>query len=115
VTVSGDPGLSRTGDGPSRLPGNAHLRFAGCESDALMMLLDARGIECSAGSACTAGVARPSHVLLAMGIEPADARGALRFSLGHTSTEADVQALADVIGPVVERARRAAVAGARRT
>ncbi|GAA1998165.1 cysteine desulfurase [Nakamurella flavida] len=115
VAVSGDPGQSLVDGGPSRLPGNAHLRFAGCESDALMMLLDARGIECSAGSACTAGVARPSHVLLGMGVEPADARGALRFSLGHSSTEADVRALAEVIAPVVERARRAAVAGARRS
>ena len=113
VTVSGDPGSSRVDDGPSRLPGNAHLRFAGCESDALMMLLDARGIECSTGSACTAGVARPSHVLLAMGIDPSQARGALRFSLGHTSTEADVLALAEVIAPVVERSRRAAQSSVR--
>ena len=71
------------------------------------MLLDAQGIECSTGSACTAGVAQPSHVLLAMGADPARARGSLRFTLGHTSTETDVAALADAIGPVVERARRA--------
>ena len=54
------------------------------------MLLDARGIECSTGSACTAGVARPSHVLLAMGLDEREASGALRFSFGHTSTPADV-------------------------
>src|SRR3712207_6497594 len=53
--------------GPGRLPGNAHLSFPGAEGDALLMLLDARGIECSTGSACSAGVARPSHVLLAVG------------------------------------------------
>ena len=53
--------------GPGRLPGNAHLSFPGCEGDALLMLLDARGVECSTGSACSAGVARPSHVLLADG------------------------------------------------
>jgi cysteine desulfurase len=78
------------------------------------MLLDANGIECSTGSACTAGVARPSHVLLAMGLDEQAARGALRFSFGHTSTMADVAAVDEAIGPVVERARRAALAGARR-
>src|SRR5499427_7428607 len=76
--------------GPGRLPGNAHFSFPGCEGDALLMLLDARGIACSTGSACTAGVARPSHVLLAMGADEARARGSLRFSLGHCSEQADV-------------------------
>ena len=71
------------------------------------MLLDARGVECSTGSACSAGVAQPSHVLLAMGASDAAARGSLRFSLGHTSTAADVAAVVDAIGPAVERARRA--------
>ena len=93
--------------GPSRLPGNAHLSFPGCEGDSLLMLLDAHGIECSTGSACTAGVAQPSHVLLAMGADEAAARGSLRFSFGHTSTSDDVEAVAAVIGAVVERARRA--------
>ncbi|MGH3388440.1 MAG: cysteine desulfurase family protein [Actinomadura sp.] len=90
-----------------RLPGNAHFSFPGCEGDALLMLLDARGIECSTGSACSAGVSQPSHVLLAMGADVERARGSLRFTLGHTSTPADVDALVDAIGPVVERARRA--------
>jgi cysteine desulfurase len=93
--------------GPGRLPGNAHFSFPGCEGDALLMLLDAKGIACSTGSACTAGVAQPSHVLLAMGADEARARGSLRFTLGSTSTEADAQALGAVIGEVVERARRA--------
>ncbi len=93
--------------GPARLPGNAHLSFPGCEGDSLLMLLDAHDIECSTGSACTAGVARPSHVLLAMGVEEAAARGSLRFSLGHSSTAADVDAAVAAIGPVVERARGA--------
>jgi cysteine desulfurase len=101
--LNGDPTLSPTG----RLPGNAHFSFPGCEGDALLLLLDARGIECSTGSACSAGVARPSHVLLAMGHDEARARGSLRFSLGHTSTPDEVDALIDVIGPVVERARAA--------
>jgi cysteine desulfurase len=94
-------------DGPGRLPGNAHLSFPGAEGDALLMLLDARGIECSTGSACSAGVARPSHVLLAVGADAVRARSSLRFTLGHTSTDADVDAVLEVIEPVVERARRA--------
>ena len=102
--------LDRPGE---RLPGNAHLSFPGCEGDSLLMLLDARGIECSTGSACTAGVARPSHVLLAMGLDDDLARGSLRFSLGHNSTAADVDAVVEAIGPVVERARRAGDALAR--
>jgi cysteine desulfurase len=96
--------------GPGRLPGNAHLSFPGAEGDALLMLLDARGVECSTGSACSAGVARPSHVLLAVGADTDRARSSLRFTLGHTSTEADVDAVLEVIGPVVERARRAGLA-----
>jgi cysteine desulfurase len=94
--------------GPDRLPGNAHFSFPGCEGDALLMLLDANGIACSTGSACTAGVAEPSHVLLAMGADESRARGSLRFSLGHTSTKHDVDALGLVIRDVVTRARRAA-------
>jgi len=93
--------------GPGRLPGNAHFSFPGCEGDALLMLLDAKGIACSTGSACTAGVAQPSHVLLAMGADAARARGSLRFSLGSTSTQADVETLGSVIAEAVERARRA--------
>ncbi|MER5530500.1 cysteine desulfurase family protein [Streptomyces sp. NPDC002677] len=95
------------GDPVDRLPANAHFTFPGCEGDSLLLLLDAQGIECSTGSACTAGVAQPSHVLLATGTDPDLARGTLRFSLGHTSTQADVEAVAKVIGPVVERARAA--------
>ena len=94
--------------GPDRLPGNAHFSFPGCEGDALLMLLDANGIACSTGSACTAGVAEPSHVLLAMGADESRARGSLRFSLGHTSSQADVDTLGRVIREVVARARRAA-------
>ncbi len=93
--------------GPGRLPGNAHFSFPGCEGDALLMLLDAKGIACSTGSACTAGIAQPSHVLLAMGADDARARSSLRFSLGHSSTQADVDAVGAVIGEVVQRARRA--------
>ena len=104
---TGGSGLS------DRLPGNAHLSFPGCEGDSLLMLLDARGVECSTGSACSAGIARPSHVLLAMGADPDLARSSLRFSLGHTSTEQDVTELLEAIGPSTERSRRAgALSGA---
>jgi cysteine desulfurase len=100
------------GTGEDRLPGNAHFTFRGCEGDALLMLLDAKGIECSTGSACTAGVAQPSHVLIAMGADPASARGSLRFSLGHTSSDADIDAVLAVLPAAVERARQAALASA---
>ncbi len=90
-----------------RLPGNAHIGFPGCEGDSLLMLLDARGIECSTGSACSAGVPQPSHVLLARGCDVEQARHSLRFSFGHTSTVADVDAVVAAIVPVVERARAA--------
>ncbi|SDT16856.1 cysteine desulfurase [Nocardioides scoriae] len=102
---NGDPAT-----GPDhRLPGNVHLAFPGCEGDSLLMLLDARGVECSTGSACDAGVPQASHVLLATGHDEEFARSSLRFSLGHTSTEADVAAVVEAIGPVVERARGAAL------
>ncbi|MFT4201519.1 cysteine desulfurase family protein [Gordonia sp. (in: high G+C Gram-positive bacteria)] len=93
--------------GELRLPGNAHVSFEGCEGDSLLMLLDARGIECSTGSACTAGVAQASHVLLAMGLPMAVARGSLRFSLSQTTTDAEIDRVGAVIGDVVARARDA--------
>jgi cysteine desulfurase len=93
--------------GPERLPGNAHFSFPGCEGDALLLLLDAKGIACSTGSACTAGVAEPSHVLLAMGADEGRARGSLRFSLGRTTTQRDIDELGAIIGEAVARARRA--------
>ncbi|HKV20476.1 MAG TPA: cysteine desulfurase family protein [Mycobacterium sp.] len=103
VVVNGATGMQR-------LPGNAHFTFRGCEGDSLLMLLDAKGIECSTGSACTAGVAQPSHVLIAMGADPASARGSLRLSFGHTSVDADVDAALEVLPAAVERARQAALA-----
>jgi cysteine desulfurase len=113
AVLSGDPGQTVMDGGPSRLPGNAHLQFPGCQGDVLLMLLDAAGIATSVGSACTAGVARPSHVLIAMGLSEREAGSALRLTLGHTSTDADVDALLAAIGPAVDRARAAALAGSR--
>ncbi|MFT4080952.1 MAG: cysteine desulfurase family protein [Nocardioides sp.] len=94
-------------DPADALPGIAHLTFPGCEGDSLLMLLDAHGVECSTGSACSAGVPQPSHVLLATGHSPEAARGSLRFSLGRTTTRADLDRLVAAIGPCVERARAA--------
>ncbi|QNE17682.1 cysteine desulfurase [Kribbella qitaiheensis] len=105
--VDAAPGAKLSGDPVGRLPNNAHLSFSGCEGDSLLLLLDARGIEVSTGSACNSGVAEPSHVLLAMGYDDQRARGSLRFTLGHTSTRADIDAVLDNIGPVVERAKSA--------
>lgn len=107
AVLSGDNGRGSIAGGPSRLPGNAHFRFPGCDAESLLMLLDAAGVECSAGSACSAGVTRASHVLLAMGADEPAARSCLRFSLGHTSSDADIDALLAVIGPAVDRARSA--------
>ncbi|NJQ14002.1 cysteine desulfurase family protein [Streptomyces bohaiensis] len=101
AVLNGDP------DPAGRLPGNAHFAFPGCEGDSLLLLLDAQGIACSTGSACTAGIAQPSHVLLAVGADSDLARGTLRFSLGHTSTAEEVAALGAAIGPAVQRARGA--------
>jgi cysteine desulfurase len=101
------PEAELNGDPVNRLPGNAHFSFPGCEGDALLLLLDAQGIACSTGSACSAGVAQPSHVLLAMGADEDTARSTLRFSLGHTSTVEEIDALAAALPGAVERGRRA--------
>ncbi|MCT9624448.1 cysteine desulfurase [Pseudarthrobacter equi] len=101
----------RGAPGDGRLPGNAHFTFPGCEGDSLLFLLDLAGVESSTGSACTAGVPRPSHVLLAMGLDEETARGAQRFTLGHASTEADVEALLAALPDACARARQAGMAG----
>ncbi|MBU8866232.1 MULTISPECIES: cysteine desulfurase family protein [Paenarthrobacter] len=101
----------RGAPGEGRLPGNAHFTFPGCEGDSLLFLLDLAGVESSTGSACTAGVPRPSHVLLAMGLDEDTARGAQRFTLGHSSTEADVEALLKALPEACSRARQAGMAG----
>jgi cysteine desulfurase len=105
--LSGPPLGYAKPDAPDRLPSIAHFCFPGCEGDSLLLLLDARGIFCSTGSACSAGIAQPSHVLLAMGAAEELARGSLRFSLGRTSTDADVDALLEALPAVVTRARAA--------
>ncbi|MGH3425696.1 MAG: cysteine desulfurase family protein, partial [Nocardioidaceae bacterium] len=109
VRVNGDPEAGAS----HRLPNVAHLTFPGCEGDSLLMLLDAQGIECSTGSACSAGVPQASHVLVAMGHDELAARGSLRFSLGHDSTGADVDAVLAALPGVHERARAAGATAGR--
>ena len=92
------------------LPGTLHLTVPDAEGDSLLMLLDAAGIAVSTGSACQAGVPEPSHVLLAMGLTEAEARGALRITLGPSTTEGDVDALLDALPAAVERAQAAGLA-----
>jgi cysteine desulfurase len=101
------PDAVRNGDPDHCLPHIAHFSFPGCPGDALLMLLDAAGIAVSTGSACTAGIPQPSHVLLAMGAGEDLARSSLRFSLGWASTPADVDAVVAALPAAVERARRA--------
>ena len=101
--LNGDPGVGAD----QRLPGNVHFSFPGCEGDLLLMLLDAAGIDCSTGSACTAGIPEPSHVLLAMGVNESLSRSSLRFSLGEATTPADIAAVVAALPGAVERARRA--------
>jgi cysteine desulfurase len=92
----------------SSLPGVTNLGFPGASADAMVMMLDAAGIDCSSGSACSAGLSQGSHVLVAMGLTEATARSSIRFSLGHSSTAADVAALLAALPEAVQRARAAA-------
>lgn len=101
------PSAVLRGDPVDRLSNNAHFTFPGCEGDSLLFLLDAAGISVSTGSACQAGIPEASHVLLGMGLGGAEARGALRFTLGHTTTDADIDALLAALPAAVGRASSA--------
>ncbi len=103
VMVHGD--LSPQG----RLAGNLSLGLSGCDGDSLLYLLDAKGVQCSTGSACQAGVPQPSHVLLAMGVPESVLSGSLRLSLGHTTTQGDIDAALAVLPDAVARARGASL------
>ncbi|WP_353810142.1 cysteine desulfurase family protein [Agromyces sp. SYSU T00194] len=108
--VAAVPEAVPSGDPVDRLPGNAHFSFPGCEGDSLLFLLDMAGVAVSTGSACQAGVAEPSHVLRAMGRSEADSRGALRVTLGRTTTDADVGAFLAALPAAYEAAARAGLA-----
>ena len=90
----------------ARLPGNVNVSFNYIEGEALLLGLDLEGIAASSGSACTSGSLEPSHVLRAMGLEEQLARGSLRLTLGRGNSDADVDYLLAVMGPLVERLRR---------
>lgn len=94
-------------DGGSRLPGNTHFTFPGCQGDSLLFLLDEAGISVSTGSACQAGVAETSHVLLAMGVPESEAVGALRMTLGGSDADAAVDRFLTALPGAVAKARRA--------
>ena len=99
------PGAAETGDRSVKVAGNCHLTFEGIESEALLVLLDAAGVYASAGSACASGAVEPSYVLSAMGLTRERGLGALRLSLGPTTTEADVELALEVIPAAVARLR----------
>lgn len=101
------PGAVRTAPGSALLPGHCHFRFPGVESEALLFLLDEKGIYASAGAACASGAIEPSPVLLAMGVDKEEAGGALRLTLGPNTTEADVRVAADAVADAVSRLRGA--------
>jgi cysteine desulfurase len=104
AVLRGDPATE------GRLPGNAHFTFPGCEGDSLLFLLDVAGFSVSTGSACQAGVPEASHVLLAMGLSEPDARGAVRMTLGGSTTEAEIDAFVAALPAAVDRARSAGLA-----
>ena len=110
--VAAAAGVRATGHPTNRLAHIVHVTVADCEGDVMLFLLDARGIHVSTGSACQAGVAEPSHVLLAMGYTPSEARGALRLSLGPQTTAEDIDAVIAAFPDVVESAREAGMAAA---
>jgi cysteine desulfurase len=104
------PSAVLRGDPAGRLDSNAHFTFPGCEGDSLLFLLDAAGVSVSTGSACQAGIPEPSHVLLAMGLTENEARGALRITVGQTTTPDDVDAFLAALPGAVARASRAGFA-----
>ena len=99
------PVAVETADRKGVLPGHLHLCFSGVDREELVLLLDRAGVCVSAGAACASGALEPSHVLAAMGVPVADARGAIRFSLGHTTTPADVERALAVVPEAVARLR----------
>ena len=101
------PGVRINGDTEHRLPNTANIAIEGADSEGLLMLLDQKGVCCSAGSACTAGSLEPSHVLRAMGFSTERARASLRFSFGRFNTEEEVSAASGILATAVEKVRAA--------
>ena len=103
--VDGSPGRVRSGHPTDRLPNTINLSFRFVEGEAMLLNLDMMGIACSSGSACTSGSLEASPVLMAMGADPVDAQGALRFSLGMGNSDEDVEYSVDAIEAVVGKLR----------
>jgi cysteine desulfurase len=100
------PAASVNGGGAERLPNTTNIRFDGIEGEAMVISLDLRGYAVSSGSACSSGAVEPSHVLLAMGLSPRDARSSVRFSLGPANTAAEVDGLIEAVAGSVSHLRR---------
>ncbi len=98
------PEAELLGDANHRIAGNVHVYLPGAAGESMLFLLDQAGISVSTGSACQAGVAEPSHVVLALGRDERVARSVLRLTLGRTSTEADVDALLSALPGAYARA-----------
>lgn len=99
------PDAILTGHPVQRLPNNAHLAFADVEGESLVLLLDAVGIYCSAGAACSSGDTEPSHVLVAMGVEPRLIEGSVRFTLGKDNTEEQIDYTIEQVVRAVQKLR----------
>ena len=104
-------GVRRNGTNEPRLPNTSNLTFSGIEAETALLLFDKEGLCCSAGSACSSGSINPSHVLTAMGITRDEARASLRFSLGRTTTEADIDRALEIIPRIVAKLRAERPAG----
>lgn len=100
-------GVRRNGTDEPRLPNTSNLTFSGIEAETALLLFEKEGLCCSAGSACSSGSINPSHVLTAMGVTRDEARASLRFSLGRTTTEADIDRALEIIPRIVAKLRAA--------
>ena len=109
--VASRPDAVINGKNAPRLPGISNITFPGTQSDSLLLLMDSQKVSCSTGAACTAGVHRPSHVLMAMGLSDVVSQSSLRFSFGSTNTEADVAYALAVLPDVIERGLAANAVG----
>ncbi len=105
------PNVEVNGDRVNRLPNTTNLSFEGIEAEGALMLLDDRGVCCSAGSACTSGSVHPSHVLKAMGFSNERARASLRFSFGRFNTDADIDAALEIVPAVIDKLRNLSPVG----
>jgi len=111
IILSSVEGVRRNGTNEPRLPNTSNLTFTGIDAETALLLLDKEGLCCSAGSACSSGSINPSHVLTAMGVTRDEARASLRFSLGRTTTNADIDRALEIIPLIIAKLRSAQPAG----